>query len=358
MKITRSTKCSLKFANPSKVRKLEEILAEYGRVVNLFIDQFWPDPPSKASLSKILSSVDTWFSARLRQEAARDAVGIVKGVTRKSGPLGSKPIHRGKSMNLTSATVSLQEAKKASEFDCWLHISSVGNKTILNLPIRLHSNFSKWDSAGNRYNAYTITKDYVQFAFKIETGPKKEKDRCVGIDTGIKSLATLSTGKQFGPDIEANIDRINRCKNGSKGQKRAIRALRHKMDMVARAVCDQASLVVVEKLTGITKNTKRRLVKSMRRTIGRWNVSYWMNRLQMTCEETNVSFRRVSAWNTSRECNHCGHVDRRNRSKEKFLCLECGHADNADVNAAKNILDRFLSGPSGAGCKPSLVGSC
>lgn len=351
MKINRSAKCSLKFANRSKVCELEKILTEYGRVVNLFIDQFWPDPPSRTALLKpVIDSVETWFSYRLRHEAAREAVGIIKACKKKK----TKPVHRGTCMCITSDIATLQEVKNATEFDHWLHLASIGNKIILDLPVKLHKHFLKWDMKGQRHNAYIITKDYVQFSFAIETGPKKAADRCVGVDTGIKALATLSTGEQLGTDIEAHIERIKRCKHGSKGQKRATRALRHKIDMVARLVCEQASLVVVEELMGITKNTKRRLVKSMRRSIGRWNVSYWLKRLQMTCEETNVSFRRVSPWNTSRECNHCGYTDRGNRLREKFLCLSCGHADNADVNAAKNILDRFLSGPSGAGCKPVI----
>ena len=40
--------------------------------------------------------------------------------------------------------------------------------------------------------------------------------------------------------------------------------------------------------------------------------------------------------------------DRRNRLGEVFLCLSCGHRDNADVNAGKNILNRFLTGLYGA----------
>lgn len=44
---------------------------------------------------------------------------------------------------------------------------------------------------------------------------------------------------------------------------------------------------------------------------------------------------------TSQTCAACGHVDRENRkSQADFHCIQCGHQDNADVNAAKNILAR------------------
>lgn len=42
-------------------------------------------------------------------------------------------------------------------------------------------------------------------------------------------------------------------------------------------------------------------------------------------------------------CPICGCVEDGNRpSQESFECVECGHKDNADFNAAKNIRDRVL----------------
>jgi transposase len=47
----------------------------------------------------------------------------------------------------------------------------------------------------------------------------------------------------------------------------------------------------------------------------------------------------VDPRHTSQRCSVCGHVDPANRpSQSVFSCLGCGHADNADVNAAKNVL--------------------
>jgi putative transposase len=46
---------------------------------------------------------------------------------------------------------------------------------------------------------------------------------------------------------------------------------------------------------------------------------------------------------TSQRCNPCGHIGKGNReSQAVFLCRECGHADNADINAARNIRDDAL----------------
>ena len=47
----------------------------------------------------------------------------------------------------------------------------------------------------------------------------------------------------------------------------------------------------------------------------------------------------VSPRNTSLTCNNCGCIDKGNRiSQAQFKCVSCGHVDNADFNAAKNIL--------------------
>jgi len=205
-------------------------------------------------------------------------------------------------------------------------------------------------------NSYIITDRYVQFVFETETGEKKEAKKCVGIDTGINALASTSNGKQFGNDIKSHIERIKRCKHGSNGQKKARRALKQRIDEVAKETIKEADLVVVEKLKNLGKNSKakRLLAKNIRRSIGTWNWKYWLMRLEQQAEWNRVSFRSVSPYYTSQTCPCCGHVDRKNRSGEIFQCQSCGHTDNADINAARNILERFFSGHYGAAYKPKM----
>lgn len=57
---------------------------------------------------------------------------------------------------------------------------------------------------------------------------------------------------------------------------------------------------------------------------------------------------------TSQTCSQCGHVHAENRvSQAAFLCCACGHAENADVNAAKVILQRGTGGLPGVACGSS-----
>ena len=47
----------------------------------------------------------------------------------------------------------------------------------------------------------------------------------------------------------------------------------------------------------------------------------------------------VDPKNTSKKCSKCEFVHKDNRkTQEKFECISCGYTENADLNAAKNIL--------------------
>ena len=57
----------------------------------------------------------------------------------------------------------------------------------------------------------------------------------------------------------------------------------------------------------------------------------------------NIAVSTVQASYTSKMCSVCGCIEDENRpNQETFECIECGHKDNADFNAAKNIRNRVL----------------
>ena len=52
----------------------------------------------------------------------------------------------------------------------------------------------------------------------------------------------------------------------------------------------------------------------------------------------------VDPKHTSQVCSQCGHKDSESRKRQdKFVCTNCGYSENADINAAKNILTRGLN---------------
>lgn len=57
----------------------------------------------------------------------------------------------------------------------------------------------------------------------------------------------------------------------------------------------------------------------------------------------NIAVSTVHASYTSKMCPICGCIEDDNRqTQEIFKCVECGHKDNADFNASKNIRNRVL----------------
>lgn len=360
MKIIRSSKCSVKFATQKKKMELQTILQEYGKVVNIFIDYFWDKKVDKTQLLKPIVDIpsNSWLSARLRKVAAREALDMISASKERWKDKPNKlvkPIHKGKRMYVSCTIAELKDSKEAKQFDAWLHIASVGNKITMDIPIKFHKHYNRLCVKGKRLNSHIITENYIQFVFEIETGAKKDGKKCIGVDTGINALASLSTGQQLGKDIKQNIERVKRCKQGSKGKDRARRALKQRIDEVAKEVIETSpDLIVVEGLKNLGKNSKlkRRLSKNIRRSIGSWNWKYWLGRLEMQCEQNRVSFRTVSPYNTSITCPKCGLADKKNRDGEIFRCQSCDHTDNADINASRNILSRFLTGKYGSCYKP------
>ena len=58
----------------------------------------------------------------------------------------------------------------------------------------------------------------------------------------------------------------------------------------------------------------------------------------------NVNVVLVNPDFTSQMCPRCEHISKNNRkSQETFYCEKCGHENNADINAAINIKDRFTN---------------
>lgn len=89
------------------------------------------------------------------------------------------------------------------------------------------------------------------------------------------------------------------------------------------------------------------MIKNKRLAMSAHNAGFgvFWELLDYKATERGVEVVRVPPAYTSQTCAKCGAVDRENRKTQaEFICVSCGHTDNADVNAARNILNAALKG--------------
>jgi putative transposase len=217
----------------------------------------------------------------------------------------------------------------------------------------------------------------IQFEDIIHLIKPPHDSQVVGIDMGVKHLATLSNGK-----VISNINvykvwqsrltkaqqNLSRKKKGSANwirQARQVASIHRKMarirndhqHKVTTALVDKYSGFVVEdlRIRNMVRSTKGTIdnpgknveAKSgLNRSILDAGFGGFLAKLEYKSNWHGRFFQKVDPRHTSQICNACGYQDSASRKDQQtFVCASCGHTDNADVNAAKNILGRAVPVP-------------
>lgn len=196
----------------------------------------------------------------------------------------------------------------------------------------------------------------------------------VGIDLGVRRLVSLSTGAQFeGPcpgraasaAVRRAARRLARRKRGSERRHKAVALLaRHReregnrrrdaAHKLSRQLVDRFDLIALEDLRiknmlrsakGTPAHPGRNVAqkRALNRQIADQGWAGLVTLLAYKAEEAGTRVVTVNPAGTSRTCAACLTRDARSRSAERFCCTACGHADDADINAAKVILQRGLA---------------
>ncbi len=225
---------------------------------------------------------------------------------------------------------------------------------------------------------------YAYIVYEVEQAEAVKPEGEVGIDRNVGQV-TCSDGSVYRlPDrerLEARKRRYQRMmarrrcgsrKHGTRPSNRYLRAkqlhavtsgrihhVRHNWcHHVSRDIANRYSRVHLEKLNnrGLTRSAKGtkdnpgtnvRAKAELNRAI---LASCWGKFHQCLDYKTNTNY--LNPAYTSQTCNECGNVDKENRKTQAaFLCSACGHRDNADVNAALNILAFGNRAAGRGGCK-------
>ena len=89
------------------------------------------------------------------------------------------------------------------------------------------------------------------------------------------------------------------------------------------------------------------MIKNKRLAMSVYDASFstFWKMLDYKAEERGVEIVRVPPAYTSQTCPECGVISADNRKTQaNFVCVACGHTENADINAARNILNIALKG--------------
>ncbi|AYQ42313.1 DNA-cytosine methyltransferase [Burkholderia aenigmatica] len=202
--------------------------------------------------------------------------------------------------------------------------------------------------------------------------PVPHATRVIGIDVGIVRFATMSDGTFIAPlnSFRKHEARLRRCQramsrkvqfsnNWIKAKARVQRiharignARRDYLHKATTTISQNHAMVCIEDLQ--VRNMSRSAAGSTDAPGKNVRAKSGLNKAIL--DQGWFEFRRQLeyklAWNggwlvavppanTSRTCPACGYVSADNRTaQEKFACVECGYAENADVVGALNILAR------------------
>jgi IS605 OrfB family transposase len=265
-----------------------------------------------------------------------------------------KPIKKSYSIRLDACTITLNKNNSLT-FSC----INKRIKTEVSIPeyfTEIRNNW-KFASAIITYNKRS-KKFSINLIFKTDKPNliNFENKDVVGIDLGLHNIITLSDGKK----INSNIIKKNkrkfqylRLKLQSKGTSSAKRHLKKLSGKEARfssnynhilskqLVNSDYKVFVFEDLKTIRKYKYHS--RKLNRMISNWSFGQLINYTEYKAEAIGKHVYKVNPAYTSQTCSICGNVLSNYRNHSHFKCSVCNHIEHADINAAKNIRNVFLS---------------
>jgi len=202
-------------------------------------------------------------------------------------------------------------------------------------------------------------KTFLHIVFEKETEDVEPSGKMIGIDRGIRKLATVSDNRFYGGGrIKRLSERYERLRSAlqSKGTRSAKRHLAKisrserlmRKDInhcIAKQIVkdlEKGTTIVLEKLTGI-RGGATKFRKPQRKEVNKWNFFQFEQFLTYKAMAKGCQVVYVDARYTSQRCSKCGHIHKGNRQNQSnFKCRKCGFQLNADLNASKNIVLKYL----------------
>ena len=365
MKIVRSSKHILKYQTDLKNKYLNQLFSDYKEDLQYFVDLIWNKkiPLEKYLSSKLLPNNKIKHS-QWKQILYKNASEIIRANQKRKKT--SKPEIKNIGINIDSRLFDLQ-FKKSEEFDIYCKIrlpyfqDNKKRAISINLPIKNHKHslkFKNW----KRLSTIKLTRTskgnfYISFVYQKEIDLKQNGQK-LGVDIGYKKLITTSNNQILGTNFQQLCNKIARCKQNSKHQKRLLLERNKQINEICNKLdINNLNHIIVENLKSLKHKTKQNksLSSSFMRKLQYWTYPKVIQKLRHISEENGIFLEQVQPEYTSQICSSCGYTSKNSRSGELFRCINCGYEIDADLNAAINIRNRGVYNPSAV--KVNLIDS-
>ena len=213
---------------------------------------------------------------------------------------------------------------------------------------------------------------FVNLTYAIEQAALPRAGAVVGVDMGVSDRLALSNGEHVGRRRKPNAKlrraqrRLSTCRKDSHQwrKRRAVLAnQQHRERVRNRNECHRITtelvrrfgLLAVEDLqirnmtrsaSGTLENPGKnvRQKAGLNRSITEQTWGLIRNQLHYKAAWAGRELVAVDPKFTSQRCSGCGVVAAENRKSKQYRCATCGMTEDADVNAARNILHKALAG--------------
>ena len=253
------------------------------------------------------------------------------------------------------------------------------NFSILNIP-KIGEVKLKRSRKFNINNVYSYTmfekcgKWFVSFTEYFKPKKFKKTGSKIGLDLGVKRLATTSNKKYKKPFKAESLERKIKTKQRELSRKKLrskrwekckheLKKLHLKLKNKRRDYLHKYTTYLVKnhdfiavedlKIKNMTKSSKETLFEpgknvkqksGLNRSILGQGWFILLNMLDYKCKWYGKKLVKVDPKYTSQTCSVCGYKSRDNRKSQScFKCCSCGFKINADQNASRNILARGLA---------------
>ena len=213
---------------------------------------------------------------------------------------------------------------------------------------------------------------FVNLTYEVELEALPGSVAAVGIDMGVSDRLALSNGERVGRRRKASKRfarmqrRLSGCrKGGHRWRKRKSVLANHQYrervrnrnechgvttELVRRFGLIALEDLPVKNMTASAKGTLENPGRNVRqkaglnRSITEQTWGLLRSQLAYKAEWAGRELVAVDPKFTSQRCSECGVVSAEHRQRKRYDCAECGMTEDADVNAARNILHKALAG--------------